>query len=318
MSLKVEDPFISSPGDDLVEKSSNYLRSKKIILLAGGFIIAIIIIIIILLVSRDDSNEDNEYNFLLSENLVKIYHTYDDQDEIPLKPKKHMTLVDFEQNKFKENISEKYPMISQKTFKWQFQNETIFFKVPKDLAEYDALEFWIYIPENSVGGTFYIYFESNDESNLYGKLIKLEKNGWNKIHIIFKDLEVKGNPIGFSEISNLVLSNINFNQKNSKNTIIYLDNIRVLTLPELHKGRKDKIVDLSVEKKNQVTTNEKNVSFYQWNYNTTVAHRFNIPKNLSEYEAFSFEIIAPETAFGQTFCMYFLSENQASEGMDYY
>ena len=66
MSLGLITPFIPNTKDDLEEKSSNFFSSKK---------------------NDNIINDDSEYSFLLTENLVKIYHENNNQDEIRIQKK---------------------------------------------------------------------------------------------------------------------------------------------------------------------------------------------------------------------------------------
>jgi len=56
----------------------------------------------------------------------------------------------------------------------------------------------------------------------------------------------------------------------------------------------------------------------KWIYDVTASWTFNVPADLSAYEAYSFWVYAPEGTVGETFYMYFGSENSATDGIDYY
>lgn len=55
-----------------------------------------------------------------------------------------------------------------------------------------------------------------------------------------------------------------------------------------------------------------------WKYGSNGSWTFKVPKDLSKYKAYSFWLYADQAAIGETFVLYFLSENSATEGMDYY
>ncbi|MBQ8640937.1 MAG: heparinase II/III family protein [Clostridia bacterium] len=66
----------------------------------------------------------------------------------------------------------------------------------------------------------------------------------------------------------------------------------------------------------EITRNE--TSSYAWNFGKQNQLVLNVPEDLSEYKAYSFWMYADPEDVGATFLVYFSSENQESEGIDYY
>ncbi len=256
---------------------------------------------------------------LLSENIVYNYYL----DEKGLQPAKHLMLTDFSAKGYESKASKEYTKNGQKTLKWAYTTASLTFPVPRNLSDYDALSFDVYVPEKSVGQTFFMYFQSEnsktDGSDYYGKKIKFAKSGWNTFDFKISDFSTARTPLGWNHINKLVFTSTGWDQTNDTSTVIYLGGIKMRATKGGPNNRY-KLVDFSSNdyKANASTKYTKNGSkSFEWKYSTSKL-TLKVPKDLRQYHAISFWVYVPKEAVGQTFFMYFGSENNNSDGIDYY
>ena len=265
--------------------------------------------------------KDTTEKQLLKDNIVLIYHP----GEKELQPPRHLNLLDFSAKGYESIANTEFTKNGKKSFKWEYTTKSLTFPTPRNLAEYDTLRFDVYVPESSVGQTFYMYFQSEDNSiegmDYYGKTIKLEKSGWNTFEFTIDKLSKSRSPLGWDQIDKLVLTSTGWNQNNNTSSVIYLGNMQLISTPALQKNDSTKIIDFSSDayKANASTTYTKTgKKSFEWKF-TTANYTFSVPKDLSAYKTIDFWVYVPKASKGATFYMYFSSENPATtDGIDYY
>ena len=256
---------------------------------------------------------------LLSENIVYNYYL----DEKDTQPAKHLMLTNFSTKGYESKASKEYTKNGQKTFKWSYSEPTLNFPTPRNLSDYDTLSFDVYVPEGSVGQTFYMYFLSENSKSegmdYFGKKFKLDKSGWQTYSYKLSDIGKNRDPLGWNQIDKLVFTSTGWDQSNDTSTIIYLGGMK-LSASKGAANNRYKLIDFSSNdyKANASTKYTKNGSkSFEWKYSTP-KYTLKVPPDLTQYHAISFWVYVPKEAVGQTFFMYFSSENSDSEGSDYY
>ncbi len=154
-------------------------------------------------------------NFVLHTNPAKAL----EQDE----PE---TLVDFA----KESCaSTDYVKSGTKSCKWKYTTDMMDVYPPHDMSKFEAISFWVYVPEDAVGQSFYLQVLSRNpvdsDDDYYGYLVTLNQSGWNQYTVRLNEFEVNRKPLGWDKIEYILISSIGFEQNNKTSTTIYLGNI---------------------------------------------------------------------------------------------
>ena len=94
-----------------------------------------------------------------------------------------------------------------------------------DLTDIVNISFWVYVPEKTVGATFYLVLNSenpnSDGSDYYSRKYVFSEPGWIKIDINLDKLSVSRSPLGFDKINAITFSPTGWEQTNYPNTPFY-------------------------------------------------------------------------------------------------
>lgn len=103
----------------------------------------------------------------------------------------------------------------------------------RDLSGYEAISFWVYVPEEYVGATFLLYFLSEnpdtDGIDYYAHWVNLETAGWNNFAERLTSFTATRTPLGWDKIDRMVLTSSGWNQTNDPRTVLQLETITLHT-----------------------------------------------------------------------------------------
>lgn len=123
-----------------------------------------------------------------------------------------------------------------KSFMWSYREQPTLTFIPEtpDLSEYDGLSFWVYADESAVGQSFVLNLssENNDTegSDYYTTgTVKITESGWHYYSWYLDRLSANRSPQGFDKIGNMNINSSGWGQSNSKDTVLYFDNIQFHT-----------------------------------------------------------------------------------------
>ncbi len=250
----------------------------------------------------------------LAENIVK------EADKV-------LKVFDVASSEYKAQHSTEHTKSAAVSVRWSF-GEKVTWNVAnqKDLSEYKTLTLSLYADAAAVGETFMLCFisENNATSGMdyYGIRITVGKKGWNDYVFSLADFSVNRTPIGWHSVSELRLASTGWDQTNNTTTVLYLDNIELHTSSNVSEGSDVlKVFDVASndykEQHSTEHTKSEDVSV-RWCFGEKASWSIATPKDLSNYKTLTLSLYADAAAIGETFILYFVSENDATRGMDYY
>ena len=258
----------------------------------------------------------------LKENIVKYYDLAEGQTQ----PVKSVTMIDFTAKEYKSATSTEHTNRYSRAYKFDYSKNHAYFQVPADISEYSVLTVPVYVPESAVGQTLYIHFDSENEStngsDYYGALLQFEKAGWTDFEIKLDEMSVARTPRGWDSIDRMIFESTGWDQSNSADTTIYVENLVLRTDPARAQEEDEAttIVDFSEAGYQRCASDEytkEGQHTCKWEY-TKEYVELTLPEDLSPYEAISFWVYVPEESVNQTFYLQVISQNTEVEGDDYY
>ncbi len=156
---------------------------------------------------------------------IQIRYEYDQANHAKFK------LVDFSAPENKDKTTTEYTKTGKKSRRWAYTEKSLAYKIAiSDFSPYQALGFWVYVPEDSVGQSMYVQLKSDNPEtgydDYYGATVTYSKSGWQHKIIPFRFFAGVRSPIGWHKIDTPIhFTSEGWGQTNTQDTVIYIDDV---------------------------------------------------------------------------------------------